>query len=363
MICRGEFYNGDSAEPHFRAPPRTVSMRSPAASRRCCPLAFTLVELLVVIAIIGAMAGLLLPAVQASREAARLVECKNHLRQIGVATLNHHDALNVFPPARLRAQNDYSEYACDSTQASWLVRIMPYLEQENAAQQWNLYGRFEDHEASMREFVPEAFICPSRRSLSEAVISGGLFESQVFFSCGCSSLETVELISGAVGDYGANHGDYTGGSYGEELAYWRGGNGTGVVISSRPRCNGDTPTNWVDKIRMKDLIDGASNTALAGEMHIPLGRLANYPENGPMYNGKDLPAFARIGGHGIPLARSADDETNHVIGFGSWHEGICPFVLADGSVRSVDNFIDSEVLQSLCRREDAYEIDYSQFLF
>ena len=320
-------------------------------------------ELLVVIAVIGAMTGLLMPAVQNSREAARLTECKNHLKQIGLATLNHHDALNVFPPARLRAQNDFSEYACDSTQASWLVRIMPYLELENAAYQWNLYGRFEDHDQSVREFVPKAFVCPSRRTVSEAVIPAGTYENESFYSCGCSFTEIVTLISGAVGDYGGNHGDYTGGSYSEELAYWRGGNGTGVIISSRPRCNGDSPTNWVDKIRMKDLIDGASHTALAGEMHIPLGRLGKHPENGPMYNGKDLPAFARIGGYGVPLARSPDDESMPIIGFGSWHEGICPFVMADGSVKCVDSFVDAEVLQSLCRREDAYEIDYSQFFF
>ena len=338
-------------------------MCSPAASRRRCILAFTLVELLVVIAIIGLLIGMLLPAVQASREAARLTECKNHLKQIGLATLDHHDALKAFPPARLRARIDYLENGCESTQPSWLVRIMPYLELGNAAYRWNLYGRFQDHEPSLREFVPEVFICPSRRSLSEAVIAGGIVETTVTYACSCSSQEIIELYSGAIGDYAANHGDNTGGSIGDQLSYWRGGNGTGVIISSRPRCNGFTPTNWLDKIRMKDLVDGSSHTALAGEMHIPLGRLGQFPENGPIYNGKDLHAFARIGGPGIPLARSASDLSVDITGFGSWHEGICPFVLADGSVQSVDNFIDSVVLQSLCRRDDAYEPDDPVFEF
>ena len=332
-----------------------------AISQRRDSDAFTLVELLVVIAIIGSLVALLLPAVQSTREAARLLQCKNHLKSIGLAAIHHHDALLAFPPARLRARNDFDENACETTQVSWLVRIMPYLEESSAFEKWDLYGKFEEHNESTREYVPESFVCPTRRSVHEAVISSGTISREVFFGCGCSSFERIKLIGGAVGDYGANHGDYTGGSYGEELSYWRGGNGTGVIISSRPRCNADGPVNWIDRIRIKDLVDGTSNTALAGEMHIPHGRLAQYPENGPMYNGKDLPAFARIGGEGIPLARGPNDTSVPVIGFGSWHSGVCPFVLADGSVRLVDNFVDSAVLQSLCRRNDDYEIDYDVY--
>lgn len=162
----------------------------------------------------------------------------------------------------------------------------------------------------------------------------------------------MTLIGGAVGDYGGNHGDFTGGTNGVETDYYLGGNGTGVIISSHARCRSGMPAGWIDKIRDKDLIDGASKTFLAGEMHIPLGRVAQVPENGPIYNGLDLPAFARIGGPGIPIARAPDDTLIPIIGFGSWHPGVCPFVLADGSVTSIDNFIDTEVLQSFCRRAD-----------
>ncbi|WP_442485790.1 H-X9-DG-CTERM domain-containing protein [Aeoliella sp. SH292] len=96
-------------------------------------------------------------------------------------------------------------------------------------------------------------------------------------------------------------------------------------------------------------------------MHIPQDRLAQVPENGPMYNGKDLPAFARIGGEGIPLARGADDKSVPIVGFGSWHSGVCPFVLADGSVQNVDVFVESKVLQSLCRRNDEFTLDTSGY--
>lgn len=283
------------------------------------------------------------------------------MKSIGLAAIQHHNSLLAFPPARLRARNYYTQNDCESTQVSWLVRLMPYLEETSASSQWDLYETFEGHAASLREYAPESFVCPTRRSLQEAVIPSSLVTREIEYSCGCNAKEQIKLTSGAVGDYGANHGDFTGGSYDTEIAYWRGGNGTGVIISSRPRCRSNSPVDWIDKVRMKDLIDGSSNTALAGEMHIPAGRLKQFPENGPMYNGKDLPAFARIGGQAIPLARGPEDKTVPVIGFGSWHPGVCPFVLADGSVRAVDNYVDAEVLQSLCRRDDEYEINYDEY--
>lgn len=83
--------------------------------------AFTLVELLVVIAIIGVLIALLLPAVQAAREAARRMSCSNNLRQIGLAAQNYHAALNVFPVAR----NPYPLVH------SSLSRLLPYMEQAN----------------------------------------------------------------------------------------------------------------------------------------------------------------------------------------------------------------------------------------
>jgi prepilin-type N-terminal cleavage/methylation domain-containing protein len=316
--------------------------------------AFTLIELLVVIAIIGVLIALLLPAVQAAREAARAVQCKNNLKQIGLATLSFHDVHRAFPPARLRSRG-YDREICETTQPSWLARILPFIEESSAFARWDLNASFDSHADEVREYLPTTYICPTRRTLSEAVVPSSTVTVAVTYPCGCGGNETVRLIGGAVGDYGGNHGDYTGGSDGSDADYFLGGNGTGIIVSSRPMCRDGRPAGWLDKIRHKDLIDGVTKTFLAGEMHVPLGRLAEVPENGPLYNGRDLPAFARIGAPGIPLARSADDTQIPIIGFGSWHPGVCPFVLADGSVDSIDAFVDSEVLRSYCHRNNGSE--------
>lgn len=317
---------------------------------------FTIVELLVVIAIIGVLVALLLPAVQSARESARYLQCKNHLKQIGLATIQFHEVHKAYPPARLRARFDFPEMMCETTQPSWLVRIMPYLEANALYQQWDLYGPFENQPVDAREYAPSFYICPTRRTAREAVIPGGIVEQEFFFACGCSATEMVELVGGAVGDYAGNHGDFAGAG---ASVYWRGGNGTGIIISSRPLCRNGAPAGWVDKVRQRHVIDGTSHTALAGEMHIPADRLAQVPENGPMYNGKDLPAFARVGGPGIGVARGPHDDSVPALGFGSWHPESCPFVLADGSVQVVGNDIDSLTFRALCRRNDASLTEFS----
>jgi prepilin-type N-terminal cleavage/methylation domain-containing protein len=90
-------------------------------------LGFTIVELLVVIAIIGVLVSLLLPAVQAAREAGRRVQCQNHLKQLGVALHNYHDTLKAFPPSHLAAPWRHN----------WAPFLFPYLEQQNLQDVYN----------------------------------------------------------------------------------------------------------------------------------------------------------------------------------------------------------------------------------
>ncbi|HVJ81125.1 MAG TPA: DUF1559 domain-containing protein [Planctomycetia bacterium] len=98
-------------------------------------LGFTLIELLVVIAIIGVLIALLLPAVQAAREAARRAQCTNNLKQIGLALHNYADAFKVFPPGRGYpcCNSGHAPSGCHSPQ----MMILPYIEQDSLSQAYN----------------------------------------------------------------------------------------------------------------------------------------------------------------------------------------------------------------------------------
>jgi len=124
-----------------RYPPRksiewiAMKMRT---CRKCLNSAFTLVELLVVIAIIGVLVALLLPAVQAAREAARRSQCVNQLKQWGLAMQMHHDA-----QGRLPYGSTSSDLATKQVRQTWVVRLWPYIEQNNLSRQFDLKTDFE----------------------------------------------------------------------------------------------------------------------------------------------------------------------------------------------------------------------------
>lgn len=134
--------------------------------------AFTLIELLVVIAIIAILIALLLPAVQQAREAARRTQCRNNLKQIGLALHNYHDTYNVFPPGRVR--NAYATPdAWYSGNIAWLPRLLPYIDQAPLFNRidWNLGQGTSgtdgnsgvngvSPDGARRQIIP-AFRCPS----------------------------------------------------------------------------------------------------------------------------------------------------------------------------------------------------------
>jgi prepilin-type N-terminal cleavage/methylation domain-containing protein/prepilin-type processing-associated H-X9-DG protein len=128
---------------------------------------FTLVELLVVIAIIGVLVALLLPAIQAAREAARRSQCKNNLKQIGLAVLNLEQSAKVFPSGGLQPWPDIVNYSAGGrpfgpkTQAlSWAFQILPFLEQ-GAVHNLVTTKQMQDTPIGM-------YFCPSRRSPSKS---------------------------------------------------------------------------------------------------------------------------------------------------------------------------------------------------
>jgi prepilin-type N-terminal cleavage/methylation domain-containing protein len=121
--------------------------------RRARKSGFTLIELLVVIAIISILVGMLLPAVQRAREAASRISCANNLKQIGLAIHNYESIYATVPPNRIA-----------EGYATWLVLILPFIEQDNLYQQWNLNATYYQQNDIARMTNVKTYFCPSRRT-------------------------------------------------------------------------------------------------------------------------------------------------------------------------------------------------------
>lgn len=145
---------------------------------------FTLVELLVVIAIIGILVALLLPAIQAAREASRRSECANHLKQLGLALQNYHDTHKVFPSLEIHytpflqgSNNNWGECA-----GNWLTLILPFIEEKGAYETinfnvgWNASGAGYDNYAAVKR-IYKTYKCPSNPLYDYS--SGANFDSQI----------------------------------------------------------------------------------------------------------------------------------------------------------------------------------------
>ena len=129
-------------------------------------LAFTLVELLVVIAIIGILVALLLPAVQAAREAARRMQCSNNMKQIGLALHNYHDIYKAFPSTYCGVSDPVNGgWSYNTFRGSEKVRLLPFIEQQSVYDAINFGYNTDDqrfpNNTLIRETVVAGFRCPS----------------------------------------------------------------------------------------------------------------------------------------------------------------------------------------------------------
>ncbi len=122
---------------------------------------FTLIELLVVIAIIAILVQLLLPAVQYAREAARRTSCKNNLKQIGIALHNYLETHSVFPPAGIIEYRPHSPNYRGWQQISWLVLILPQMEQKNVWERFDFNRDVFSQDANPQAVRIENYMCPS----------------------------------------------------------------------------------------------------------------------------------------------------------------------------------------------------------
>lgn len=311
--------------------------------QRASKSAFTLVELLVVIAIIGILVALLLPAIQAAREAARRSQCQNNLKQIGLAIHMFHDRKQALPPSRLPCHH-----------RTWASLIWPYIEQGNASDQWDQQRSYYYQPLENLQIQVASYLCPSRRSTPQLSIEG-------------DARAGVSHRAGALSDYAVSVGDgvnYRGDGGSDEAVTMALPNGP--FRSGQGQCFGFDPDlrfngSYKSIISFKTIEDGLSNTIFVGEKHIPDGTDAfgkkSYSDNS-VYNPDFHPTISRYGGPESPIA-SPTDKLIENSQFGSWHPGVCQFIFGDGSIQSVNNDLDLLVLQRLNNIRDGEIVDLS----
>jgi prepilin-type N-terminal cleavage/methylation domain-containing protein len=286
---------------------------------------FTLIELLVVIAIIAVLIGLLMPAVQKVREAANRAQCQNNLKQIGIALHVYHDNNNHLPPSRL-----------SDLHATWAVLILPFVEQTPLYNQWNLPNTYYDQSDTARRTAVKLYFCPSRRgpqSPPGVSISGDVNDDTGGVN---------PHVPGAMGDYAACTGTEN----------CDGADCVGAVNGAF-RTEFDQFNRRVGSMRFSDITDGLSNTFLVGEKHVTQGHFGAGPLDCSLYNGDYWVCSTRSAGPNYPLAQ-VRTSTNPV--FGSYHPGICYFVLGDGGVRPVSNGTDPAILALLANIADGQPV-------
>lgn len=283
--------------------------------------AFTLVELLVVIAIIGMLVALLLPAVQAAREAARRMQCGNRLKQLGLALHTYHDTFRTFPTGYfwVRPQPNTESWA-------WSSLVLPFIEQENLHSQLGVNQRsLRNALASGAAFAPlmqtklPAFMCPSDTGYSP----GGLIHNNRNFNGGNGAAAggfTQPVLVG-VSNYMGNAGH-------RSVAQNANGNGrnTGIFFAD-------------ESVSIAEILDGTSNTILLGERDTIDCRSGTWLgiRNPQGANDRGVwVALAHAGPKPNQDTKAIPWNTNNTgcgEGFSSLHPGGLQVVLCDGSVR------------------------------
>ncbi len=314
---------------------------------------FTLVELLVVITIIGILVSLMMPAVQSAREAARRLQCANNLKQIGLAIHSFHSAQGALPPTHIDIAGPSSNSSNSSTWTyygggTWMAVILPYLEQQALFKQLDLTQNYNagPNPAAHAQAggVLAVYQCPTRRS--------GV------------TLSDNQPQVGPTGDYAVS-------SVATSNYQWQWQDPStlrGAIIGAKiiPDPNGGANTYQL-QVTMSDIRDGASNTFFVGEKHVAKGEMNKGGSQGGSADG-DIFLTQQTNWYECHSVRQTDHPNGLATGpydvrdghwhtFGSWHPGICQFVMADGAVRAVSNQIDLTTLANLGDRRDGNPIN------
>jgi prepilin-type N-terminal cleavage/methylation domain-containing protein len=319
---------------------------------------FTLVELLVVITIIGILIALLLPAVQAAREAARRSQCNNNLKQYGLALHNYHYSHNVFPPGTSSWDNP--------PYVGWQVRILPFAEQAplfDRVQAWAKQtagspawynAPIGPNNLTARESVTVPYcMCPSdtserfRGGWAQASYSGSLGSQQTPSNNGACN---IFFNGGSLANAGVN--------------YENPGGQSGHGNTADPSQISGMFSRFGMVIGMQHVTDGTSNTFFVGEiLHVCTdhgegwwsrngGANAHASTSVPLNNMTTCPNSQKV----THAACTSPDNWNFSWGFRSKHPGGAQFLLVDGSSRFVSETIDYMTYQRLGARGDGQPI-------
>jgi hypothetical protein len=305
------------------------------------------VELLVVIAIIGILIALLLPAIQAAREAARRMTCSNHLKQLTLGCLTHESSLRFFPTGGW-AWYWMADPDCGygrQQPGSWTYNILPYTEHKSlhdmAKGSSYTGGDKQKLLALMAQTPLEIYNCPTRRGV---VLTRN--------PCNCVNADSIDMAART--DYAANGG--------EAWSY-------GGVLDMSPTDPKQIPANsYIDvpnkgvvgaisMVRAKDISDGLSRTYLLGEKYVNPDNYFNGLDNGdnqPMFGGYDWD-YDRFAGPepADPYYQPRRDQRGaELIIFGSAHSAIFNISFCDGSVKSLGYDIDPVIHSRLCSCAD-----------
>jgi len=280
---------------------------------------FTLIELLVVIAIIAILIALLLPAVQQAREAARRTQCKNNLKQLGLALHNYHDVHLVFPPGSLRGSG---------LAWGWVSHILPFFEQAS------VYSTIDFTQTDCAVFL-KAQQAAGKSNATSVLLP--------MLTCPGDPRSGTQLLSGPAGPYPNTYdvgkvypANYIGIGGSKESVAWCPFNGI---------TNGDGTLYTSSRVRIGDITDGTSNTFLVGER----GIVTDYGWGWPICGGTECEQYISAE-RGLTPADNPPDTPNIERRFWSYHVGGNQFLLSDGSVRFLSTSIDHGTFVSLSSR-------------
>ena len=314
---------------------------------------FTLIELLVVIAIIAILIALLLPAVQQAREAARRTQCKNNLKQLGLAVQNFHDTFNCYP---VGSTDD------DGNNWGWGVNLLPYFDQAplyNALQAdtvnyWTppLTGATQLTHLSVDSNPFPAGNTAQANQANTTAANGAAKTILAGFTCPSDILPAKDNNEFGKSNYLANFGIEPP-TTSAGCAQWKGSSQTGLILYAN-----DNGSCWVTKIR--DCTDGTSNTVIFGEVSTSMNVRADKTDDVayPTWAGGNTASCVGMkSGASVGRLMDANFRPNHPatnansdISFGSRHTGGVHVALCDGSTRFISENIDSAVYRGLGTR-------------